>query len=75
MSAQVVSNDEDAVMIDLKPISALAGPSSSQPNSKTNGQTEGLLDFGPVKEQGSSKGLTQTAKVNKCSKFSHRSKR
>ncbi|PLW05335.1 hypothetical protein PCASD_04218 [Puccinia coronata f. sp. avenae] len=56
------SND-DAVMIDLAPIPEMAtGPSTT--SHPTTGPSEGLLDFGPVKEQGSSKGLTQTAKVS-----------
>ncbi|KAH9440439.1 hypothetical protein MJO28_016363 [Puccinia striiformis f. sp. tritici] len=60
-AAQGKANDDDAVMIDLQPISALTGPSTTTTNTDT--QNQGLLDFGPVKEQGSSKGLTQTAKV------------
>lgn len=57
--------DEDAIMIDLEPLPALVeSTSATQPNNNdANGQGAGLLDFGPVKEQTSSKGLTQTAKV------------
>jgi len=56
-------NDEDAVMIDLAPIMEAQPGGSASARTTTTGNQDGLLDFGPVQEQGTSKGLTQTAKV------------
>ena len=58
-------NDEDAVMIDLAPITEPQPGGSASARTMTTGNQDGMLDFGPVQEQGTSKGLTQTAKVCK----------
>lgn len=57
----VANDDDDAIMIDMEPVSSMAGPSAAT-NPKEGGDT--LMKFGEVKEQKNSKGLTQTAKVS-----------
>lgn len=61
-STPLPPGDDDAIMIDMEPL----GPLPDQCTSGTKPQEgeDSLMRFGEVKEQKSSKGLTQTAKVS-----------